>query len=186
MLFCKGNISENCEFVKQKLRIARYGIDTLDYELAKLRIAKATNFEVVLYYTSSVSICISYSYTSTVFDLVVFMMSSERKYTYYIRAHILLNALMLTLYLYLVPMNGGFKQKISGNCFAICHIIWAPCLKGGGTVANGTQKTWTFYWTLFLKQYSYLKDGARETDQSDGKNIRASPTPLDYYPKIEY
>ena len=98
-------------------------MDISDYELAKLRIAKATNFEVVLYYTSSVSICISYSYTSTVFDLVVFMMSSERKYTYYIRAHILLNALMLTLYLYLVPMNGGFKQKISGNCFAICHII---------------------------------------------------------------
>ena len=47
--FLKANISENYEFAKQKLRIARYGMDTLDYELAKLRIAKATNCEVFLY-----------------------------------------------------------------------------------------------------------------------------------------
>ena len=47
--FLKVNISENYEFAKQKLRIARYGMDTLDYELAKLRIAKATNSEVFLY-----------------------------------------------------------------------------------------------------------------------------------------
>ena len=47
--FLKVNIYENYEFAKQKLRIARYGMDTLDYELAKLRIAKATNCEVFLY-----------------------------------------------------------------------------------------------------------------------------------------
>ena len=32
----------------RKLRISMYGIDTLDYELAKLRIAKAANCEVNL------------------------------------------------------------------------------------------------------------------------------------------
>ena len=41
----QGNISENYEFMKQKLRIARYGIHESSYELAKLRISKATNFE---------------------------------------------------------------------------------------------------------------------------------------------
>ena len=45
----QGNISENYEFMKQKLRIARYGIHESSYELAKLRISKATNFEVYLY-----------------------------------------------------------------------------------------------------------------------------------------
>ena len=47
--FLKVNISENYEFTKKKLRIARYGMYTSDYELAKLRIAKTTNCEVFLH-----------------------------------------------------------------------------------------------------------------------------------------
>ena len=48
MSFLKANLPKNYELAKQKVRIARYGIDKLSYELAKIRIAKATNCEVYL------------------------------------------------------------------------------------------------------------------------------------------
>ena len=66
----QGNISENYEFMKQKLRIATYGIHESSYELAKLRISKATNFEVYLYIFS-----LLWFVFGNIFSLVSFMFS---------------------------------------------------------------------------------------------------------------
>ena len=46
--FLKASFLKSYELASQNVRIARYGIDKLSYELAKIRIAKATNCEVYL------------------------------------------------------------------------------------------------------------------------------------------
>ena len=40
----QGNISENCEFMKQKLLTARFGIHESSYKLAKIQISKGYEF----------------------------------------------------------------------------------------------------------------------------------------------
>lgn len=82
--------------------------------------------------------------------------------------------------------------QVSGNpkmSFAICHIIWAPCLKGGGTVANWEKSQPRFLLDTFLKQYTSLKklqsililstptaDGKSHTRWPEKKTFRRDPS----------
>ena len=47
-----------------------------------------------------------------------------------------------------------FPSGNSRMSFAICHIIWAPCLKGGGTVTNTEKSGLAFLLGTFFETIS--------------------------------